>query len=369
MSPPRFHTFRFKNGKSARNRVVVPPMASQTADTRGMVTEETLAHYVRLSQANPGILFVEYTFIDPSGKSEPNQLGAATANHVEGLSRLATAIKASGALAGLQLVHAGGKTTSDLAGGPLLGPSPIPVPVKGRESEVPIPMTHQQIEALVESFSAAAARAANAGFDIVELHAAHGYGLNQWLSPLTNQRRDAFGGSLANRSRLLQQIVKRIRHELPNILLAVRLPAQDHVPCGLEVAEMTWVAEQLEQLGVDLIDVSSGIGGWRRPSSRVGEGYLVEDAAVLKTHLSIPVIGVGGIESGNYIDSIIQKEYVDFAAVGRAILNDPSLWRKNHLSNRKEHHDILDHAVCRTEPSPGDGVRKLPSPRVEIFCQ
>src|SRR4051812_31627956 len=180
----RFSSLSFRNGKAFRNRVVVPPMASETADRDGFVTDETLAHYGKLSRSGAGLVMVEYTYVHRSGRSEERQLGIQSDAHIFGLARLASAIRAAGAVAGLQITHAGGKTSRDLSGDALMGPSPIPVPVKDREMECPDPMGEAEIELWKESFRAGYLRAAAAGFDLVEAHAAHGYGLNQWLSPI-----------------------------------------------------------------------------------------------------------------------------------------------------------------------------------------
>ncbi len=203
--------------------------------------------------------------------------------------------------------------------------------MKGQTLESPVAMSEAEIEKWVQWFKAAAERAEQAGFDFVELHAAHGYGLNQWLSPITNQRQDSFGGSIQNRGRLLLNIVREIKKSLPEMLIAVRLPAQDHIPEGLNFDEMAYIVTELENAGVDLIDVSSGLGGWRRPEGRTGEGYLVDDATRLKSNISTPVIGVGGIETGEYIDVLIKNLKIDFAAVGRAILQNPADWNYKNL--------------------------------------
>lgn len=341
MAYSRFQTFEFKNGKTAQNRVVIPPMASQTADNNGFVTEATLQHYERLTEAKSGLIFVEYSYIHKSGRGELNQLGVDSSDKVEGLMKLASILKKHGSLVGLQLVHTGGKTTSEITGGPLLGASEVAVPVKGWQPDIPHSMKESEILELTNWYVDSAILVESAGFDLVELHAAHGYGLNQWLSPLTNQRSDSYGGSIENRSRLLLEIVKQIKQKAPNLLLTVRMPAQDHVHGGLDVQEMVCVASQLEILGVDLIDVSSGIGGWRRLDNRNNQGYLVDDAATLKTHLNIPVIGVGGIEAGDFIDQILQDKKVDFAAVGRAILKNPAVWGKTHLCNLIECQELV----------------------------
>ncbi len=331
MKTNRWFAYKFKNGKVAGNRVVVPAMASQTADQNGFVTTKTLEHYEKLAQSGAGIIFVEYSFIHQSGKGEANQLGIESDEKLLNLKKLAQVIKEKGALAGFQIVHAGGKTSSVITELPLVGVSPISVPVKGWSPEVPNEIPQDEIENYLQWYVDAALRAWAAGFDIIELHAAHGYGLNQWLSPVTNQRQDRFGGALENRSRVLIDVVKAIKFQLPELLISVRIPAQDYVQGGLTIEDMQWVSKMLEEAGVDLINVSSGIGGWRRPEGKSGEGYLVNDAAQIKSATSVPVIGVGGIESGETIDQMLDEKKLDFAAVGRAILKDPIAWKKSQL--------------------------------------
>jgi NADPH2 dehydrogenase len=331
METTKITPYQFKNGKKVLNRIVVPPMASQTADSAGFVTENTIKHYKNLSQSGAGIVFVEYSFVHQSGKGEANQLGVDSDDKIHGLKRLAESIQSSGALAGLQIVHTGGKTSSEITGLPLLGASSISVPVKGWEPVAPIEMSLGEIGNYVQWHLDAALRASKAGFDIVELHAAHGYGLNQWLSPLTNRRHDQYGGGLENRARILVEIVQAAKALEPEMLLSVRIPAQDHIQDGLQISDMQWVTQKLENAGVDLINVSSGIGGWRRPEGRLGEGYLVSDATKIKHATSLPVIGVGGIESGETIDRILQNEGINFTAVGRAILKNPLAWKTKNL--------------------------------------
>lgn len=327
----RFSTYEFAGGRTSANRVVVPPMASETADADGRATPATLAHYRRLARSGAGLIFAEYTYVHRSGRGEENQLGADADDKVAGLAGVARALRARGALAGLQLVHVGGKTTRALAGGVPMSPSGVKVPVKGWEPDESAAMTRADIAAWTRWFTDAALRAQMAGFDLVELHAAHGYGLNQWLSPITNRRTDEYGGGIDGRARLLLETAASIRAAAPGLLLAVRLPGQDHMEGGLTTADMGRVVARLEALGADLIDVSSGIGGWRRPRDRRGEGYLVDDAADLKPFTSLPVIGVGGIETGGFIDDIVARGRVDFAAVGRAVLKDPAAWGREQL--------------------------------------
>lgn len=315
--------YYFKGEIEAKNRVVVPPMASGTASLEGAITPGTIGHYQNLSQAGAGIVFVEYTYVHRSGRSEPNQLGFDSDEQIFKHQDLVSVLQKSGNLAGIQFVHAGGKSSSDLAGGPLLGASSIRVPTKGDDLEEPVEMAQSEIQSYQQWYLDAAIRATKAGYDVIELHAAHGYGLNQWLSPLTNQRTDEYGGSLINRSKMLLEIFKLIRVALPNKILGARIPGEDHFVGGLEQKDMIFVAQKLQELGADFIDVSSGIGGWRRPRERNGEGYLLPEASMIQKEIEIPVIGVGGIESGAFIDETIAQQKVAFTAVGRKILNNP----------------------------------------------
>ena len=167
------------------NRIVVPPMASGTATTQGFATQQTLDHYANLRESGAGLIIAEYTFVHASGRSEQNQLGISTDNHIEGLSEIAKILKMNGATAGIQLSHGGGKSSKELTNGRLMSPSGIPVPVKDQILETPNPMNFDELELWKNAFVEAARRAVAAGFDLVELHSAHGYGLNQWLSPIT----------------------------------------------------------------------------------------------------------------------------------------------------------------------------------------
>jgi NADPH2 dehydrogenase len=327
----RFSVLQLNQNHALKNRVVVPPMASSTATTEGFVTARTVEHYGQLSESGAGLVIAEYTFVHASGRSEENQLGISQDAHIAGLALVAARIHQSGALAGIQLSHAGGKSDRLLTGGRLLGASAIAVPAKGEALEVPDAMLNSDIELVQRSFVEAVDRAVGAGFDLVEFHSAHGYGLNQFLSPITNQRADEYGVTLEGRFRLLREIIAIVRQNHPRLILSVRMPGKDFLEGGLELADTIKTAQSLEILGVNLIHVSSGIGGWRRPSTRVGEGYLVEEAVKIQEQVEIPVIGVGGIESGDYIDEQIRKGRISLAAVGRAILKDPRSWFQNNL--------------------------------------
>jgi NADPH2 dehydrogenase len=333
----RFSPLTLKLKSTLSNRIVVPAMASETSDVNGYVTKNTINHYARLSEAGAALLFAEYSFVHISGRSEANQLGINHDGQIKGLSFIAEEIHKSGALAGIQITHSGGKTESRFSDGILQSPSGVIVPVKDQTLEKSKEMNLSDIQNWKEGFLKAADRAVKANFDIVELHAAHGYGLNQWLSPITNKRTDHYGGTILNNARLLLEIVSEIRQRHPNLLLSVRMPGQDFMEGGLTITDSILIAQTLQDAGVDIINISSGIGGWKRPRTRSGEGYLVEEAAIIQSQISVPVIGVGGIETGAYIDDLLANKKISLAAVGRAILKDPKAWGENQL---RSHHYV-----------------------------
>ncbi len=339
MLKSRWTPFVFKNGKTTKNRVVVPPMASSTADTDGFVTQKTKDHYKNLCESGAGILFVEYSYVDFSGRGAFNHLAVDADDKIEGITALSEIIHSNDMLAGLQIVHNGGKTKSEYCG-ELIGPSPVRVPTLKMDLEIPRALSEDEIVEMKGWYVAAAGRVFKAGFDLVELHCAHGYGLNQWLSPITNHRTDSHGGTIEKRARMLLDIAREIKETYPSLLLSVRLPLKDHYELGLTPDEMKWVVNALIEVGLDLIDVSSGIGGWDRPRDFTGEGYLVEDASQFKQHFydeivrKIPTMGVGGIESGKFIDHLIADDIVDLAAVGRAILKDPAMWCRDIMNEK-----------------------------------
>ena len=323
MTALRFTPLTLSNGLTLKNRLVVPPMASQTADVNGLATPATISHYHHLSQSGAGLVMVEYSHVNLAGRSETNQLGAHDDACLPGLTAVASTLHTAGVKTGLQITHCGGKDIAAISSD-VMGPSGITVPAYDRVLPTPRAMTVDDINTWQQDFVAAAIRADKAGFDLVEIHCAHGYGINQWLSPLTNQRQDKYGGELENRARILIEIVTQIKQVAPKLAVMTRIPGQDGYPGGLTHADMAQVSQWLVAAGVEILNVSSGIGGWNRPKDKRGEGFLVEDAAPLTGTTTAAVIGVGGIESVDYIETILTTKQVDLVAVGRAILAGPS---------------------------------------------
>ena len=300
-----------------RNRIVLPPMATELASEEGKVTDALVKHY-KLRSRGTGIVIVEHTFISREGRLSKNQLGIYSDELVSGLKMLAKAIRNEGATAIIQINHAGAKASSEIIGRKPVGPSSVRVP--GSE-EVPEELSGEEIEWIFEKFAKAANRAMEAGFDGIEIHGAHGFLLSEFLSPLTNMRTDEYGGSLENRMRLHLKVVDRVRRDIDGLLF-FRLGAADYMEGGLTLEEGVRVAIALEKHGVDVIDVSGGLCG-SRPSWAKGEEYFLNLSEAVRRKVNIPVIGVGGIRSPFFANKSIKEGKADLIAIGRAFLADP----------------------------------------------
>lgn len=301
-----------------RNRIVMPPMATGLAGRRGEVTPGLIDHYVERAEG-PGLVIVEHSYVDVGGRLGPRQLGVYDDRLVPGLARLADAVHGRGTPIALQINHAGRKTTSQACGRQPVAPSPIPSP----EGEAPRELGSGEVRELVERFCDAARRVVEAGFDAVEVHGAHGFLLNQFVSPLSNRRSDEYGGSPEKRMRFPLQVIARIRERIGgDFPLLYRLGADDMTPGGLTIEDSKAFARRLVEAGVNLIDVSGGLCG-SRPPGLSGPGYFVPQAEAIKRAVGVPVVGVGGITSPEFADEVIREGLVDLVAVGRALLEDP----------------------------------------------
>ena len=302
-----------------RNRIVLPPMATELSSGKGEVTEGLIQHYSRRSRG-PGLAIVEHSYVSTEGRRSKNQLGVYDDRLIPGLSSLAEAMKKQGSVATIQINHAGAKSSPDVIETQPVAPSPVPPP--GKEN-VPRGLSVAEIEEITEQFVAAASRVVRAGFDAVEVHGAHGFLLNQFTSPLTNKRTDRYGGSLENRVRFPLEIVSRVRDELgEKVLLLFRLGADDKMEGGLSLIEGVKIAEMLESAGVDIIDISGGHCG-SAPDWLKGPGFFLHLSEAVKSAVSVPVIGVGGVTTSEFADLSIRQGKADLVAVGRAFLKDP----------------------------------------------
>jgi NADPH2 dehydrogenase len=314
------------------NRIVLPPLVTWQAGLDGVVTQENLAHY--RASMGPGLVVVEATAVAPEGRLGQRQIGIFEDHHVEGLAAVAGIIHEAGAVASIQIHHAGSATnTVNTFGLPLLSPSGV----SSQGGEVSQALEEEGIERIIRCFLAAARRAREAGFDAVEVHAAHGYLASQFLSPFTNRRTDAWGGTLEGRARFLREILRRIRAQEGGRLLAYcRLGAVDGTTPGLSLVEGIQVARWLEEDGIPLLHVSTGIGdvkGIAPEGSRWSDRLLV--GAAVKKAVGIPVIGVGGVGQPDQAEEVLAEGLVDLVAVGRAMLADPA-WARKTLAGRAD---------------------------------
>jgi len=315
-----------------KNRIVMPPMATGLATTQGEVTEDLIKHYEKRAKGL-GLQIVEHSYVVKSGKLSEQQLGIYDDKLVSGLAKLTKRIHSLGTPIAIQINHAGRVTTSEVCGQQPVGPSTIP---HSSEHETPRELTKHEIEELVEAFGLAAKRAVEAGFDAVEVHGAHGFLLNQFLSPLSNKRNDEYGGSLENRMRFHSQIIARIKEKIgKSFPVLYRLGANDMHPEGLTLKESKVFAQNLDKWGVHAIDVSGGMMG-SRPAHLTIPGYYVPLAEAIKSVVNVPVIGVGGIKTPEVADEIIRNNRADLVAVGRAMLANPE-WALKAMEALKEH--------------------------------
>ncbi len=308
------------NGLELINRIAMPPMANNKATLAGDVTDAIIEHYLKHC-AGVGLVIVEHSYVKPAGRANPNQLGIHEDSNVPGLARLATAIKGAGPASAIQITHAGARTTHAAAGSEPEGPSPLPLP---RSAVVPRELTPADLAELIGMYADSARRAKRAGFGAVELHGAHGYLLNQFYSPLTNQRRDRYGGSREARLRFVLEVVDAVRTAVgPGYPVMYRLGADDLIDGGISPDDGVYAAIQLARHGVDLIDVSGGLGGSEPPGSD-REGYFDYLSAAIKAAVSIPVMVTGGVKQPETADRLIREGQADLVGIGRALLADPA---------------------------------------------
>lgn len=304
-----------------KNRIVMAPMATHMAED-GRVLEKHIRHYAARAEGGVGLIMVEHAYVESGGRAGETQLGIHDDGCLPGLRRLANVIRAAGAASGIQITHAGARTTTAAAGGQPVAPSAVADPKSG---ETPRQLSEGEIKAIVAAFAQAARRAAEAGFDVIELHSAHGYLLNQFLSPLTNFRTDRYGGDLDARLTFAREVIAAVReavgHDFP---FFCRLAADDLTPGGLTPADGAQAAQLLARAGIDVIDISGGYGGTGRDRF-TEQGFFVPLAETVRRAAGIPVIGVGNIRDADYADRVIREGRIDLVAVGRALLADP-LW-------------------------------------------
>ena len=331
--PPRLYRPYRVRGVTLRNRIVVSPMCQYSCVRRdGMATPWHLVHLGTRAVGGAGLVFTEASAVAPEGRISPEDLGIWSDAHGEALAPIAAFVRAQGAAAGVQLAHAGrkastgrpwegGKVIPDERGGwTPVAPSAVPF---SDATRTPREMRESEIAGAVGAFAAAAGRARRAGFDVVELHAAHGYLFHEFLSPLSNRRTDRYGGSFENRARMLLETVDAVRAVWPGDRpLFVRISATDWVPGGWDVDQSVLLSRALGARGVDVIDVSSG---GTSPAQQVPlePGYQVPFAERIRRESGVPTMAVGLITSAEQGEEILARGRADLVAMARELLRNP----------------------------------------------
>ncbi len=328
--PHLFESLTLRN-LTLPNRIAVSPMCEYSC-VDGLANEWHFVHLGSRAVGGAGLVFTEAAAVSPEGRISPQDLGIWSDAQAEALGSIARFVKSQGSRAGIQLAHAGRKASTQRpwegnarievsAGGWIpMAPSPLPF---SPEYHVPREMTKTDIQRVAGEFAGAAKRALAAGFDIIELHSAHGYLLHEFLSPLSNQRVDEYGGSYDNRVRFLLETVTAIRSVWPEAQpLFVRISATDWTDGGWTLDESMELARCLMPLGVDLIDCSSG-GNVARAKIPVGSGYQTPFAEHIRRETGIATGAVGMITSAAQADHIVRTEQADIVLLAREMLRDP----------------------------------------------
>ncbi|MCK4792856.1 MAG: FAD-dependent oxidoreductase [Desulfobacteraceae bacterium] len=321
-SPLKINTLEIKN------RICMPPMCTNYATINGQVTDRLIAYYVERAKGGAGLLTVEYTYINLGGKMFEHMTGIYDDQMIQGYKKLVDAVHESGAKISIQLSHAGRKTFSKITGQIPVAPSPIPR-ING---EVPRELTIDEIRDLVEDFASAALRAKKAGFDAVMIHMAHGYLINNFLSPLSNKRQDRYGGNLEGRSRFAVEVLRRIREKVGREFpITCRFCADEYLQGGIDLNQSKYIAKKLEENGIDAIDVSAGAQEsiWILVApSYMTPGFQTHLSQAIKEVVQVPVGTVGRINYPAIAEMILAEGKADFINMGRALIADPELPNK-----------------------------------------
>ena len=332
MSNPNLFSPLTIRGVTMRNRIAVSPMCEYSSED-GFANDWHLVHLGSRAVGGAGLIITEAAAVTPDGRISPADLGIWKDAHIEMLERCTRFIRSQGAVAGIQLAHAGRKASSQIpwkGGGaltpeqggwlPIFAPSAIPF----REGDpVPTALDAAGIRATIDAFADATRRSLAAGFQLIEIHAAHGYLIHEFLSPLSNTRTDRYGGSFENRTRLLREIVDEVRAVLPQTLpLLVRISATDWVDGGWDIEQSIELARQLVPHGVDLVDCSSGglVPGARIP---LGPAYQTPFAERIRRETGMCTGAVGLITDAAQADAIVREGRADIVLLARQMLRDP----------------------------------------------
>jgi dimethylglycine catabolism A len=313
-----------------KNRIVMAPMTTRLADADGFVTDSTVDYYMARVRGGVGLVTVEMASPTRAGRHRRRELGIYDDRFLPGLRRLTEAIHTGGARASIQLGHGGGHTRTDICEETPVAPSAVPHPVFEITNETIIPkeMTHDDIASTIAGFAAAAVRAEQAGFDCVEIHAAHGYLISQFLNPFENRRADAYGGSLENRARFGLEVLAAVKAAV-RIAVIFRLSVDDYFPQGMTFAEGREVAIRAAQTGAAALHIAAGhyrslpSAARMIPPMQYPDATFLSYAADIKKEVTVPVIAVGRLGDPAIAKGAIESGKADFVALGRSLIAEP----------------------------------------------
>ena len=340
-----FTPFRIRHLK-LKNRIVMPGLASFLFEADGSVTDRTVEHYRRRAAGGPAMVITEACAVSPEGIVSPHQARIYDDCFIEGFVKISAAIRSEGAVAALQIHHSGRQTSARVIGQDPLAPSELPCPsIQGQVT----PLSIDGIQELVQKFGTAAQRARQAGFELVEIHGAHGYLINQFLSGFSNIRNDLYGGDTVRRARFAREIVQEVRQRVgSDFPISFKISAQEFVPGGLTVEESIEILKILVDAGIDIVQVSAGNDAtpeWICQPMFMKKACLADSAANIKHTLKIPVMTVGRINDPFLADKIIRQNTADLICMGRGLLADPEMPNKAKAGRLSE---IRSCIACNT---------------------
>jgi 2,4-dienoyl-CoA reductase-like NADH-dependent reductase (Old Yellow Enzyme family) len=346
-----------------RNRIVMPPMTTRTADDEGHVTDDTIAYYMARVAGGVGLITCEMASPEKAGRHRRRELGIFDDRFLPGLTRLAAAIHGGGAKASIQLGHGGGHTRVDICGETPIAPSAIPHPVFEVTNETIIPdeMSHARIAETVASFAAAADRARRAGFDCVEIHAAHGYLISQFLTPFENRRGDEYGGSLENRARFALEVLRAVKAAVTGMPVIFRISVDDYFPEGMPYAEGRQVAIWAAEAGAYALHIAAGhyrslpSAARMIPPMQYPDATFLDYAADIKAQVNVPVIAVGRLGDPDTAAAALSSGKADFISLGRSLIADPDWVEK--VRRGEPVRRCLACNTCVNEMRGGSGLR------------
>lgn len=312
-----------------KNRVIMPPMATAKADENGHITDEILNYYEEKTENKLfSTVIIEHCFVDVLGKASKNQASIADDSTIDGMKKLANLVKSNDSNVILQISHAGSSANEEVIGQQPVAPSAIKNPSKST-TEIPRELSVEEIENIIDKFVAAAVRSKKAGFDGVEIHSAHGYLLNQFLSPITNKRTDEYGGDIDGRIKIHLEIIRKIREKVgEDYPIFIRVGAGDYLDGGLSTDDSIHACKEFIKAGVDVLDISGGMCMFSIDDKRAG--FFDFLSKPIFENVDVPVILTGGVKTGDDVEDILNRGVCDLVGIGRSVFKD-SNWMNEQI--------------------------------------